>query len=214
MRNNLYYFTKGIRETLKAVKDVDLKATKKNLLYFIEVDGKKLGVHYAPDMNKMGAMFAALHSNAITKQAHILVDSHFMKCAPMVQAAVIQHEVGHYVYQHVAQFTTPKSMYDRFVFLGKLACNAITEQDLLTQRTLATRNIDHELQADAYAAEQTTQADVLTMLAMLYARTMNPEIAERYKHLSGGEALNSPFAELFNFDRVPTIHFADAFGED
>lgn len=184
-KSNLYYFIKGVIETSKQMKGVSLRATKKNLVCSVDAGDKRLKVHHVPDMNKMGVLMAALYFNPITKSTRILVDDYFLECRMEVQEAILQHEIGHYVLGHAAQLATLKVMYDRYVLLGKIACASGEEQNLLIQSTLATRDINHEFDADAYAVEHATQTGVLTMLVTMYAMTHSPELESRYEYIAG-----------------------------
>ena len=183
--NNLYYFIKGVVETSKQMRGVRLKTTKKNLVCSIEAGDKKLNVHHVPDINRMGVLFAALHFNPINKKAHILVDSNFLEMRMEVQESILQHEVGHFMLGHMDQLASLKVLWDRYVLLGKIACAEGEEKDLLVQSVLATRDINHEMQADAYALKHSTEVGVLTMLVVMYAATHSSELEARYENIAG-----------------------------
>ena len=115
-----------------------------------------------------------------------MVDDYFLSLRMEVQEATLQHEIGHYVLGHMNQVATPKIIFDRYVLIGKIVtCDDEEQLNILVQHTLVTRNVDHEFEADAYAAEHATQNGILAMLVTMYAMTHSSELEARYEHIVG-----------------------------
>lgn len=183
---DLKYFIKGVLETSKQMKGVNLKTTKKNLVCTVEAGNKNLSVYHVPDINKLGLMFSAVTKSFIIKKPYIMVDDNFLECRAEVQEACLQHEVGHYVLGHLDRLTNPKVIYSQYVLIGKLSCASNDEErGLLMEGVLSNRDYSQEVEADEYALKSTTKAGVLSLLTVMYYVSPSPELEDRYTALAG-----------------------------
>lgn len=202
---NLYYAVVGLKAYGKQFKEnkVTIKPTKKNLLQVINVEGKKLSVHYVPDINKMGVAFGALYHNAITKKNCFLVDDYFIALTNDIQDAMLAHEIGHYVLNHHRDMGLIY-MFNHLVFLGKLQCSSGEEKNLLIASTLKNRDYSQELEADAFAIERCGKDAVVKMLQRMVDTVPCPESYARYEHITG-ERVKSPLEALIGNCKTMSI---------
>lgn len=183
---NLKYFIKGIQETSKQMKGVNLKTTKKNLVCTVEAGNKNLSVYHVPDINKLGLMFSAVTKSFIIKKPYIMVDDNFLECRAEAQEACLQHEVGHYVLGHLDELNKVSTVYSQYVLIGKLACAKNDEErNLLMEGVLSNRKYSQETEADMYALKSTSKAGILALIVAMYSVSPSPELEDRYANIAG-----------------------------
>jgi HD superfamily phosphohydrolase len=183
---NLYYFVMGVKHLYKQCKGLDLKPTKANKVDTIVVEGKEINIHYIPDMTRAGCGFAGLSYNPLAKHRYsIMVDDLFYMLSKEAQQAALYHEAGHFKFGHLEERTKIKNIINQHIINGKLICLKGKEYDLLIHDTIMNRDYSQELEADSYAIDMCGKEAVISLLKEFYNIIHNPEIEQRYKHITG-----------------------------
>lgn len=200
---NLYYGIVGIIAYNKQFREqkVDIKPTSDNYWSKVKIDdSRELSIHYIPDINKLGIAFIGFLK--FHKDMVIVVDDNYMAVPETLQEAMVAHEIGHYINNHLNLGF--KQQWENCVFLGKLACASDEEKNLLIEHTLNTRNYNDELVADEYAVARCGLEATLAVLRT-FGTLLPQSIAEinaRYRALTGMDI----YTEIVTLkDRLKTI---------
>ena len=185
---NIYYATIGLKAMAKQGKGLKLKPTKANLLEVVTVDDAEISIHYVPDINKLGAIGAALMHNVFKfcKKDYIIVDEYYMNMPEEIQKAMIAHELGHWRLGHLKNKGI-RTVWSNCIQMGIMLKGSMDEQEALLRYTLLNRDYTQELEADAYAVKRCGQHGVLALLVAFNTLTggTNDEVHKRYEHITG-----------------------------
>jgi hypothetical protein len=199
---NFVYAIIGFAVYMKQYKkqNVDIKPTKENYIRSIQVNNNTLDVHYIPDMNKLGLMFAAF-VKPIAGKTFFVVDTYFMNFPQDYQEAILQHEAGHIACGHANHAF--KKAYESFVLLGRQVISGQSNETALYARTLSMRKVTEEYQADEYAANMHNVEATLGVLrlfaVMVHDTESRQEIFNRYEHITGSSMIaDGTFAVIRN----------------